>query len=88
MGSAQSSAGHEILDFVGGSLFDLPGRRRGTDSAGRIRVFSKPQRSKEMSVVLLTKCPKPFAGIGEHCSIDLSRVGASYQKIMKNKLWI
>jgi hypothetical protein len=35
----------------------------------RIRVFSKHQYSKEMSMVLLTKCPKLFAGIEEHCTL-------------------
>jgi hypothetical protein len=34
-----------------------------------IRVFSKHQRSKEKSVVLLTKCPKPLAGVEEHCRL-------------------
>jgi hypothetical protein len=34
-----------------------------------IRVFSKRQCSKELSVVLLTKCPKPFAGVEEHCRL-------------------
>ncbi len=34
-----------------------------------IRVFRKRQRSKEMSVVLLTRCPKPFAGIEKHCRL-------------------
>jgi hypothetical protein len=33
MGSAQSSAGREILVLVGGSLFDLTGQWRGTGSA-------------------------------------------------------
>ena len=36
-------------------------------------VFSKRQRLQEVSVVLLTKCPKPFAGIEEHCRLVQGR---------------
>jgi hypothetical protein len=39
----------------------------------RIRVITKCQRLKEMSVVLLTKCPKPFTGVKEHCSLVKGR---------------
>jgi hypothetical protein len=38
-----------------------------------IGVFSKHQRAKEMSVVLLTKCPKPFTGVEEHCRLVKGR---------------
>ncbi len=40
---------------------------------GLVPLFSKCQCLKEMSMVLLTKCPKPFTGIEEHCSLDEGR---------------
>ncbi len=53
-----------------------PDGREGLVPLHRIGVFSKRQRSKEVSVVLLTKCPKLFAGIEEHCR--LVEEGTSY----------
>jgi hypothetical protein len=38
-----------------------------------IEVFSKRQHSKEIRMVLLTKCPKPFAGVEEHCRLVKGR---------------
>ncbi len=39
---------------------------------------------EEASVVLLTKCPKPFTGVEEHCR--LLWVGASYENVDKSEL--